>query len=56
LGKSLKSIICVLGFISCLIVSGLVPSILLGCDFVLDSVARGYAQILLEGAGVIVWA
>jgi hypothetical protein len=56
LGKSLKSIICALGFISCLIVSGLVPSILLGCDFVLDSVARGYAQILLEGAGFIVWA
>jgi len=50
----LKSIICALGFISCLIVSGLVPSILLGCDFVLDSVARGYGQILLEGAGVIV--
>jgi len=50
----LKSIICALGFISCLIVSGLVLSILPSCDFVLDGVARGYAQILLEGAGVIV--
>jgi len=26
------------------------------CGFVLDGVARGYGQILLEGAGVIVWA
>ena len=50
----MKSIICALGFISCLIVSGLVLSILPSCDFVLDGVARGYAQILLEGAGVIV--
>ena len=50
----MKSIICALGFISCLIVSGLVFSILLGCDFVLGGVARGYAQILLEGVGVIV--
>jgi len=50
----LKSIICALGFISCLIVSGLVFSILPSCDFVLGGVARGYAQILLEGVGVIV--
>jgi hypothetical protein len=34
----------------------LVLSILPSCDFVLDGVARGYGQILLKGAGVIVWA
>jgi ABC-type polysaccharide transport system permease subunit len=56
LGEGLTGIIYVPGFISCLIVSGLVFSILLSCDFVLGGVARGYAQILLEGVGVIAWA